>query len=206
MHPRLTAVLAALEGVALLAYAISALIEARKRRLDAVGAFVIAFVTAFGGGTVRDLLLNRRPFYWVQHENYLLAVFAMSLCAPVVVKTVARVADERALLAADAVGLGLFSVSGTSYALAAGLPAFPAVLMGVVTGVFGGLLRDVFCNETPLLFRDSRPYATCAFGGCWLYVGLDRIGVADLYAVATASAAILLARMITLKFDVRLPH
>lgn len=206
MHPRLTFALSIIEGLAILAYAFSGFIEARKRRLDAVGTFLVALATAFGGGTVRDVLLQRRPFYWVEHETYVLVIFVLSLFAPFVLRLASRVFNERALLIADAIGLGLFSISGTSIALDAGMPAFIAVMMGVVTGVFGGILRDVVCNEVPLLLRDSRPYATCAFAGCWLYLALDRLQVDAVYSVIVATGFILIARLITFKLDVRLPH
>ncbi len=206
MHPRLTFALSIVEGLAILAYAFSGFIEARKRRLDAVGTFLVALATAFGGGTVRDVLLQRRPFYWVEHETYVLVIFILSLFAPFVLRMASRVFNERALLIADAIGLGLFSISGTSIALDAGMPAFIAVMMGVVTGVFGGMIRDVVCNEVPLLLRDSRPYATCAFAGCWLYLALDRLQVDSVYSVIVATGFILISRLITFKLDVRLPH
>ncbi|OTP67299.1 putative transmembrane protein [Caballeronia sordidicola] len=195
-----------MEGLAIFAYAISGLIEARKRRLDAVGAFLVALATAFGGGTVRDVLLSRRPFYWVEHQDYVIIIFALALTAPMFLRLTTRLFDQRALLVADAIGLGLFSISGTSIALDAQMPAFTAALMGVVTGVFGGIIRDVLCNEVPLILRDSRPYAVCAFAGCWLYLGLDAMGVLGVYNVLFSTAFILVARLVTLKLDVRLPH
>jgi uncharacterized membrane protein YeiH len=206
MHPRLSLMLTITEGLAILAYAISAFVEARKRRLDAVGTFLVALVTAFGGGTVRDVLLNRRPFYWVEHQDYVIAIFVLSLFAPVLLRAASRVLSERTLLVADAVGLGLFSISGTSIALDAGMPVFTASMMGVITGVFGGVIRDVLCNEVPLILRDSRPYATCAFVGCWVYIVADWYGTDPVYNVLFGTGFILLARLVTLKFDIRLPH
>jgi uncharacterized membrane protein YeiH len=206
IHPRLTLALTVMEGLAIFAYAISGFIEARTRRLDAVGTFLVAMATAFGGGTVRDVLLERRPFYWVQHQIYVIAIFVMALFAPTLLKMTSRLLSERVLLVADAVGLGLFSISGTSMALDAQMPWFTAVMIGVLAGVFGGVIRDVLCNEVPLILRDSRPYATCAFVGCWLYLLLDYLNVDTIYSVLIATGFILLARLVTFKFDVRLPH
>lgn len=206
IHPRLTLALAIMEGLAIFAYAISGFIEARTRRLDAVGTFLVAMATAFGGGTVRDVLIERRPFYWVEHQFYVIAIFVMSLFAPMLLKMSSRVLSERVLLVADAVGLGLFSISGTSMALDAQMPWFTAVMIGVLTGVFGGVIRDVLCNEVPLILRDSRPYATCAFVGCWLYLLLNYLNVDPVYNVLIATGFILLARLATFKLDVRLPH
>lgn len=161
MHPRLTLAIAVLEAIATLAFAISGFVEARKNRLDSVGTFVVALATAFGGGTMRDVLLERRPFYWVEHQAYVIAIFGLSLVAPLVLRMASRLSAERLLLAADAIGLGIFSISGTSIALDAQMPRFVAAMMGVTTGVFGGVIRDVLCNDIPLILRDSRPYATC---------------------------------------------
>ncbi|WP_179405540.1 TRIC cation channel family protein [Burkholderia guangdongensis] len=205
-HPRLTLALAVLEAIATLAFAISGFVEARKNRLDSVGTFIVATVTAFGGGTVRDVLLERRPFYWVVHEDYLLVVFGLSLVAPYVLRMLSKLSAERVLLVADAIGLGLFSISGTSIALDAGMPPFIAVLMGVITAVVGGILRDVLCNDIPLLLRDSRPYATCAFVGSWFYLLLDRLDVDPIYSVIAGTGFILIARLVTYKLEIRLPH
>jgi uncharacterized membrane protein YeiH len=205
-HPRLTLAIAIFEAIATLAFAISGFVEARKNRLDSVGTFIVATVTAFGGGTVRDVLLERRPFYWVVHEDYLLVIFVLSLLAPYVLRMLSRLSAERVLLVADAVGLGLFSISGTSIALDAEMPPFIAVLMGVITAVVGGILRDVLCNDIPLLLRDSRPYATCAFVGSWFYLLLDRLNVDSVYSVIAGTGFILIARLVTYKLDIRLPH
>ncbi|PLZ01554.1 hypothetical protein CY652_15700 [Burkholderia sp. WAC0059] len=198
--------LSALETIALFSYAISGFIEARKRRLDAVGTFLVAMASAFGGGTMRDVLLERRPFYWVEHQNYVIAIFAMSIFAPIVLKWISLVISERALLVADAVGLGIFSISGTSLALDDHLPRFTAIIMGVLTGVSGGVLRDVLCNDVPLILRDSHPYATCAFAGCALYLLLAHLRLDPVYDVLVSTAFILIARLVTYRFDVRLPH
>jgi uncharacterized membrane protein YeiH len=97
-------------------------------------------------------------------------IFVLSLFATFVLRMMSRVFSERTLLVADAIELGLFSISGTSVALDARMPPFRAVMMGVVTGVvtgvFGGIIRDVLCNDVLLILRDSHPYATCAFVGC----------------------------------------
>ncbi|KVE34748.1 trimeric intracellular cation channel family protein [Burkholderia sp. TSV86] len=205
-HPRLTLAITVLEALATLAFAISGFIEARKSRLDSVGTFVVALATAFGGGTIRDILLERRPFYWVVHDDYVIAIFAMAMFAPIVLRMMSRLSAERALLIVDAVGLGIFSISGTSIALDAGMPRFIAAMMGVTTGVAGGILRDVLCNDIPLILRDSRPYATCAFVGCWFYLLLVWLKLDSVYSVLAATAFILAARLVTYKLDIRLPH
>jgi uncharacterized membrane protein YeiH len=206
VHLHVSALLTAMEALAIFAYAISALIEARERRLDVVGAFIVAFLTAFGGGTLRDLLLERRPFYWVEHQNYVLALFVLALAAPFILKPLSHIVSARALLVADAIGLGMFSIAGTSMALEMDMPLFTSVMMGVITGVFGGVLRDVLCNEVPIILRDSKPYATCAFIGCWAYIAMVRGGMAPDVSAAAATGLILAARLATYRLKITLPH
>jgi len=206
VHLRISDLLTVMEGIAIFAYAVSGLIEARQRQLDMVGAFVVAFLTAFGGGTLRDLLLERRPFYWVEHQNYVVAVFVLALFAPFILKPISGVITRRMLLIADAIGLGLFSISGTSLAIAMSLPMFTSVMMGVITGVFGGVLRDVLCNEVPMILRDSRPYATCAFVGCWAYIALVSNGTPAEVSAAIATGLILATRLVTYRFRITLPR
>lgn len=195
-----------MEAAAIFAFAASGFIESHKRRLDPIGTFLVSIVTAFGGGTVRDVMLEHRPFYWVQHDEYVMVIFVLSFFAPYVLRLMSNVLSERSLLVADAIGLGLFSISGTSIALAAQMPPFIAVLMGVITGVFGSILRDVLCNDVPLILRDSRPYATCAFVGCWLYLLLGWLNFDPIYNLLISTGFILVARLVTYKLNVRLPH
>ena len=203
---RLQLVMHWMEIVAVFSFAISGLAEAKRRRLDAVGAFIVAFLTAFGGGTLRDLLLDRRPLYWVEHENYLLALFVMSLFANWVIRLVSQLVSDRVLIVADAIGMGLFGVLGTQLALDAGMPVFVSVMMGVITAAFGGLLRDVVCNEVPMLLRDNHPYATCAFLGCFLYVGLTFTDLLPSVSVVIATLAIVIGRLATLRWNITLPR
>jgi uncharacterized membrane protein YeiH len=189
--------LAVIEVSAIFVSAISGLIEAFRKRMDAVGVFAVAFVTAFGGGTLRDLLIDRRPLFWVQHQGYVWLVLALVLIAPPLLRAARHQVVDRLLRVTDALGLGLFAISGASLTLAAGMPLIIVTLMGVVTGVFGGVMRDVLCNEIPAVFQDHQPYAVCAFCGCWVFVGLTGIGaeswLAFLAGAGTASGLRLLA-------------
>ncbi len=190
----------ALEAVAILACALSGLIEAARKRLDAVGVVVVAGLTAFGGGTLRDVLLDRRPFFWVQHANWLWVLLALCIAAMLFMRTRHVEPTERAMQWPDALGLGLFAATGTQVALAMQMPAIVAVLMGMVTAVFGGVLRDIVCNEIPRAFSDHRPYALCAFAGGWVEVGAQVAGVAPELSLAVAAgvaAALRVAVMIS---------
>jgi uncharacterized membrane protein YeiH len=181
------------EWLATAAFALSGILEAARKRLDAVGVCVVAFLAAFGGGTLRDLLLDQRPFFWVAHVEVLWAVLALAVAAMLWLRHQHLEPTERAIQWPDALGLGLFTAAGTHRALLEGMPALVAVLMGVLTAVFGGVLRDVVCNEIPNAFRDHRPYAVCAFAGGWVYVGLwrsDAPGWAALTACVLVTAGL----------------
>lgn len=158
------------------AFALSGVLEGARKRLDAVGVCVVGFLAAFGGGTLRDLLLDQRPFFWVRHVEMLWGVLGLCVLAMLFLRARHFAPTERAIQWPDALGLGLFTASGVHQALLQDMPALVAVLMGLITGVFGGVLRDVVCNQIPAAFHDHRPYAVCAFAGGWLYVALWHLG------------------------------
>jgi len=161
-----------LAGIAVFA-ASGALVAARKR-LDIVGFVVIALITGFGGGTLRDLLLGRTPVFWLRTPE--LPAIAASVAVLVFFFRPQIAARFQALLWADAVGLSLYAVLGAETALLAGMPPWSAVLLGVVTACFGGVLRDVVCNEIPLLLR-REIYALAALAGAAVFVLLRVNGV-----------------------------
>ena len=179
-----------LEILATVAFALSGVMAAARKKLDAVGVCVVAFLAAFGGGTLRDLLLDQRPFFWVGHVDWLWGLLLLCVLAMLFMRGRHFEPTERAMLWPDALGLGLFTSIGVDRALESGSPALVAVLMGLITGVFGGVLRDVVCNEIPTAFRDHRPYAVCAFLGGWTYIGL-------LQAQAPAWVALLACLIVT---------
>jgi uncharacterized membrane protein YeiH len=198
-------VLVAIESGATLAFALSGLLEAERKRLDMVGVCMVAGLAAFGGGTLRDVLLDRRPFFWVAHAVWLWLLLALCAGAMLFVRGRHLAPTVRAMQWPDAVGLGLFSASGTQLALAQDLPAIVAVLMGVVTATFGGVLRDIVCNEIPNAFRDHRPYAVCAFAGGWVLVAAHHLELpegAGLVAAVTTATGL---RVLALVKDLRLP-
>ncbi|NVM79170.1 putative membrane protein YeiH [Duganella sp. SG902] len=193
-----------IEVVAILVGALSGFVEARRKRMDIVGVFTVAFITAFGGGTLRDILLDKRPLFWVAHQEYAILIFVLALVATPLMRTVRQIISERVIVVADAIGLGLFAVAGVAQAQAAHMPIFIASMMGVITGIFGGVLRDIVCNEVPMVFRDGKPYAICAFFGAWLYIGLQYTDVSDDFALWTSAAFITIIRLVTWKFELHL--
>ena len=193
-----------IEILAILVGAFSGFIEARRKRMDLVGVFTVAFITAFGGGTLRDILLDKRPLFWVTHQEYAILIFVLALIAAPAIRTLRQIVSEHLIVIADAVGLGLFSIAGVASALEADMPIFIASMMGVITGIFGGVLRDIVCNEVPMVFRDGKPYAICAFIGSWMYLLMKKFGVSADFALWTSATAITALRLLTWKFDMRM--
>jgi len=193
------------EVVALLAFALAGYLEAERRRMDVIGHFVLSFVTAFGGGTLRDVLLDRRPLFWVEHHQWAVTVFVLCLTLPWFTRWRPK-RFENAIQWPDALGLGLFAVSGTAIALDAGMPLFIASLMGVVTATFGGVIRDVIVNEVPQIFRQTELYATCAFAGAWAFiVASEWAGFGRLPALAVGASIATGFRLIAMHRGWRLP-
>lgn len=195
----------AFEIIGTLAFALSGLIEAARKKLDIVGMAMVTFLAAFGGGTLRDILLDRRPFFWVQNEFWIWVVLAMCALALIFMRTRHIEPTERATAWPDAIGLGIFSAGGTQIALQSGMPAIIAIIMGIITAVFGGVLRDVVVNEIPRAFVDHQPYTVVAFAGGWVVVGLDALGVSGFISVAIGAAVITTLRFMAMIFGWRLP-
>lgn len=195
--------LTVIENIGLMAFAMSGILVARRKRFDLVGVYAVALCTAFGGGTLRDLLLDRKPILWVQDPIYALAIFGLSVAA-IFFPALARL-REKYLRWPDAVGLGLFSIAGTAYSLDEGVSGFVAILMGVITGTFGGVLRDIICNELPWIFRPSELYATCAFLGSLVYVALLQAGLNPGWTAGVGVTVVILTRLMAIRFNIKLP-
>jgi uncharacterized membrane protein YeiH len=173
--------------------------------MDIIGVWSVTFVSAFGGGTLRDVLLDRRPLFWVQHQEYVWLVLAMTLIAPLLLRAARHGLGDKLMELADALGLGLFTISGASIALVCGMPPVVAVLLGAVTAVFGGVSRDVLCNEIPKVFHDHRPYTLCAFIGCGVFLGLLGLNIGQQLSSILGIVCITGLRLLALARDWRIP-
>ena len=194
-----------IEFIAITAFAVSGVTKGIRHQLDAIGVFAVAGLAAFGGGTLRDILLDRRPFFWVQNEEMLWFVLGLVVLFMLFVRGHHLDRTDRAVQWPDALGVGLFAASGTHIAYGLGLPMFVAVLMGVVTAVFGGVLRDITCNDIPEVFRDHRPYALCAFLGGWVFILTDAWGFSAETGILISASAATSLRLISMAFDIRIP-
>lgn len=194
-----------IEAIGTFAFCIAGFIRAQQSKFDVVGSFVIAFVTAFGGGTLRDILLDRRPFFWVEQQNYIWFIFFASFFASSLIKLMQRVMTEKSLIFTDALGMGLFAITSTTMALDKGLPYFSSVIMGVIGATFGGVIRDVLCGDSPHLLKDSTPYASCAFIGAWLYIGMLHLDFEQTFSLAVSASAAVLIRLATAHLNIKVP-
>jgi uncharacterized membrane protein YeiH len=197
--------LTVIEVAGTLAFAISGLMAAARKRMDVVGVAAVSFFAAFGGGTLRDVLLDRRPFFWVQHEEYVWIVLALAIVGTLWLRAVELSPSARPMLWADALGLGLFAGSGAGTAAELGQSTIICALMGVVTGVFGGVMRDLLCNEVPTIFVDHRPYAICAFAGAWAYLAASALLAPQWLALAAGILVAAGLRLLSLRQGWKLP-
>ena len=188
--------------LAVITSAISGALEARACNMDLVGATTVAFVTAFGGGTLRDLLLGRTPIFWLVDPWLSVVTFAMAI---ITFYNINHISDNL-LFVPDALGLGFFSILGSTFALQMEMSLLIASLMGVVTGVFGGVLRDVLCNKIPNIFqREIELYATCSFIGVWVFILLNKLGIDGSTASWIGTFVVVGIRILAVKFHIKLP-
>ena len=191
-----------IELAAVAVCAISGVLEAGRKEIDLFGVVVVALVAALGGGTLRDLLLGA-PIFWIDDQTYLVAAAAAGVAAFFAARYVRF--PRNVFVVPDAAGLALFAVLGTGKALVLGAPWLVASLMGVITGVFGGVLRDVLCNEVPLVFG-GQLYATAAWAGALLFVLLAHYAVDPAWSAPTAIALIFALRIAALYWKIGLPR
>lgn len=181
--------------------ALTGVLVARDKGVDLFGALMAGTATSLGGGTVRDLLLGRKVF-WMADETYLW--FTVITAALTFFVTRIRHLPENLFLIPDAIGLSLFAIVGTQVALDWNMPWLTASLLGVVTAVFGGLLRDVMINEVPLVFS-SELYATAAWVGAMVLIILTALGIHATVAAWIGTATCFAVRLIAIRWKVTLP-
>lgn len=194
--------LQALDYAGTAVFAISGVLAAGRKSLDLLGVVMIATVTAIGGGTLRDLLLNRTPF-WFTDPGYLVTILCAAAATMVYLRW--RHPAEGALQVADAIGLALFSISGAQIAERAELSGLIVVVLATITGTFGGVIRDVLCNDIPLLMRRGSIYGTAVIAGASVYVIAQDLGSGRTIASALGMLTIAGLRLAAIAFGLTLP-
>ena len=189
------------EIIGTFAFAISGIRMAARKRFDLFGAYVVGLVTAIGGGTLRDLLLDVTPF-WMSDSIYLIITAVALLLVIVLRKNILRF--ENTFFIFDTIGLALFVVVGIQKSIVLGFPFWVAVIMGTLTGAFGGILRDILVNEEPLIFRKDIYASACIFGGIVYWVS-SRMGVNDIVTQILAAAGVIATRIMAVRYKWTLP-
>jgi uncharacterized membrane protein YeiH len=183
-------------------FAISGALVAIRKKLDPFGVLIVGFITAVGGGTIRDMLLAERDVFWLYDITIIYAVIAGI--------TIAIILKERLnffnkpLFFYDSVGLGLFTITGVQIGLDANLIPIVCVLLGAITGIFGGVIRDVVVNEIPVIFR-KEIYATASIGGGGIYLVLIHFNVSNPYLQIIPIIFIIVSRILAVMFNISLP-
>lgn len=190
-----------LDFIGTLAFAISGIRLASAKRFDLFGAYVVGVTTAIGGGTMRDLLLSQPPF-WMTNPFYLICSAFALIWVIVFRKWLVRQNNTWFLF--DTIGLALFTVTGMEKTLAAGFPFWTAIIMGTLTGAGGGVLRDVFINEVPLIFRKEIYALACVIGGIAYYI-CDKMNMGNIAAGLICGGFVMLSRVLAVKYKLQLP-
>ena len=183
------------------AFAISGIRPALAKKFDWFGAYVVGGVTAVGGGTMRDVFLGATPF-WMTQSSYLIVTGLALLFVIIFRKYVIRL--NNTIFIFDAIGLGLFTVVGVAKTLEYGFPIWAAIIMGTVTGAFGGMLRDTLINEVPLIFRKDIYASACVIGGIIYYICLQ-INISLPVTQFISAATVFVTRAIAVKYHISLP-
>ena len=191
-----------LDMVGVIACAIAGTLLAQHKGFDIAGCILVSMVNANGGGTLRDMALDRHPLFWMTDLNYVIVITATSLILQIFFHLYHKI--DKALKFFDAIGLAAFSVIGFKVALAQDVSPVIAVMMGVWTAIIGGLLRDIICNEIPLLLQ-REIYITASIAGSLSYLALDYWGVDAITNEFMMLFIIFAVRMLALKFDWHLP-
>lgn len=182
-------------------FAISGVLAAVERKFDLFGVFIMGFVTAVGGGTVRDLLIGSTPVGWMQQEIYIYIIAAaLPICywgKSIILKL------KRSIFLFDTIGIGLFTILGLQKTLDHGLSPLIAIMMGVVSAVFGGVIRDILSNQVPLIFR-KEIYAFACLAGALLFLGAQYF-TSEAVAMCISISAVIIIRILAIQFEWSVP-
>lgn len=185
------------------AFAISGVLVAMEKRLDLFGVLIIAFVTAIGGGTLRDLLIGNTPVVWMRDLTYVSTIFITVVFGILFVNQLKYL--RRSLFLFDTIGIGLYTMVGIEKGLQAELSPIMCIALGTMTASFGGVIRDMLCNEIPVIFRKEIYATACILGGASYFLFV-RMPIQENYAYMAAIAVVILLRLLAVRFGIRLPN
>ncbi|TAL60851.1 MAG: trimeric intracellular cation channel family protein [Legionella sp.] len=182
--------------------AVTGALAAGRKKMDFFGVLWIACIAALGGGTVRDVLFNTYPLTWVAHPEFLLYTSLSAFATIFVAHYLARI--MKIFLILDALGLSAFVILGTQKVLAHGMPPSVAIISGMLTGICGGMLRDILCNDIPLVLRKEL-YAVIALGGALLFITLDYFQLPSEFTIIVTLLSMFSTRLLAIFFHIEIP-
>lgn len=191
-----------LEILGTASFAISGALSAMNRKLDVFGIFIIAFVTGTGGGTVRDILIGNTPVTWMDNIIYIYLIGIVTILS-IIFRTKINYL-KTSLFLFDTIGLGIFTIIGVETGIQNNLDPIISVALGVMTGTFGGVIRDILCNEIPVIFR-KEIYATACLVGGLVFIILHKLGVEREIIYIVTSLIVISIRLVVVKFKISLP-
>ncbi len=185
-----------------MAFAISGALAAMNRKLDLFGIFIIAFVTAVGGGTLRDVLIGNTPVMWMENTLYIYLIGVVSILAIIFRNKIYYL--KTSLFLFDTIGLGVFTITGVEAGLQNNLDPIVCIALGAMTGTFGGVIRDILCNEIPVIFR-REIYATASITGGLAFILLMSVGLNQDIIYIVTSLIVISIRLVVVKYKISLP-
>lgn len=185
-----------------IAFATSGALVAMSKKFDPFGVFIVAFVTALGGGTLRDMLIGRVPVTWM-HETYYVYTVLVTVILTIIFRNSIKYLSK-SLFLFDAIGLGIFTITGTQIGIEAQFSPIISISLGTMTGAFGGVIRDILCNQVPVVFR-KEIYATAAIVGATIFLLLNKLGININITYLVTIAIVIAIRLIAVKFHLSLP-
>lgn len=185
-----------------IAFAISGVLVAMEKKLDLFGVFIIAFVTAVGGGTLRDLLIGSTPVAWMQNSTYVFVILATVVFAILFRNQLKYF--RKSLFLFDTIGIGLYTMVGIEKGLSVGLLPIMCIALGTITASFGGVIRDILCNEIPVIFRKEIYATACILGGVGYFL-LRKLPIENTYAYVAAIIIVIGIRLLAVRFKIALP-
>ena len=185
-----------------IAFAISGVLVALSKRMDLFGILIIAFVTAVGGGTLRDILIGQTPVSWMQDMTFVYVILVTSILTIILKSKIDYL--RTSLFLFDTIGIGLYTVVGVEKGISAGLHPIICIALGTISACFGGVIRDILCNEIPVIFR-KEIYATACIMGGLSYFLIRKLPIDSNFVFIIAGAVVILVRLIAVKFKISLP-
>ena len=192
----------AIDILGTIAFAISGVLVAMEKKLDLFGVLIIAFVTAVGGGTLRDMLIGNTPVVWMRESVYIFTILGTVVFAILFVNQLKYL--RKTLFLFDTIGIGLFTMVGIEKGLSAELMPIMCIILGTITASFGGVIRDILCNEIPVIFHKEIYATACILGGISYFL-LIQLPIDGAYAYIVAILIIILVRILAVKFHIALP-